>query len=376
MQTRKRAKTITFTKKKKEKTEEPETIVAAPEQKVEKSEAPKAETPAKEVVSSSENTESTEEIDPTPLVIEDGKDESADKEITDPSVATAKDDFLTDTSPSLSAELPKEESPKEVSTDTETKPADDMTLSDNLSSVPEGEAPSLSAEEDTKPSADEPSLSATPEVASETNAIAEPAAPESDSSTSPKSAFSLQGGDDDGSGGGDGKKKFGLYFFVVALLSFILGLAAMAAVTYFGLVNISLPKQLSVDLKQIPGLPAEPTVAPTKAPEPTATPTPEPVDLAEYTIVILNGSGISGRAGGAQSSLTTAGFTVSSIGNAQTTDYTTTQITVKQSVPEEYVTQLVTELEKLYTLEKPSRIPDDSSQTSDVVVTLGSQDAK
>jgi len=76
---------------------------------------------------------------------------------------------------------------------------------------------------------------------------------------------------------------------------------------------------------------ATPTATPT--PVPTATPTPAPTPTpattparSSYTIRVLNGTTTAGKASTYQSTLTKAGFKVSSIGNAKRQNYAPTQI--------------------------------------------------
>lgn len=107
--------------------------------------------------------------------------------------------------------------------------------------------------------------------------------------------------------------------------------------------------------------------------ENTPTPTPEEdqdVNLAEYSISVLNGSGIKGEASTLQKSLDASGFKVTTIGNAEE-DVVKTLIEVKDSVPKTYIKKLKEELSTTYTLD--SDIGElDSSNEEDVVITIGS----
>src|SRR5258708_10322264 len=75
------------------------------------------------------------------------------------------------------------------------------------------------------------------------------------SATPPQSAFTIQ---ESGvttptiSDNGTEKKRFGLYFFIIAFLSFALGLGAIAAANYFHVITLSMPK-LSSNIT-IPGI--------------------------------------------------------------------------------------------------------------------------
>jgi len=72
----------------------------------------------------------------------------------------------------------------------------------------------------------------------------------------------------------------------------------------------------------------EATPEPTTVPEPTATPTPVPASSlpSEYTVYVLNGSGVSGVANEIRNLLQTNGITVHYAGDASTFDYTETLI--------------------------------------------------
>ncbi|MEK7571274.1 MAG: LytR C-terminal domain-containing protein [Patescibacteria group bacterium] len=179
-------------------------------------------------------------------------------------------------------------------------------------------------------------------------------------SSEPRSSFSFGDGDYE-----EEKKTNPILFFItVVFVTFFLGLLFIGGVSYlagdksFG--GISLPSFFAG---------SEPTPTPTE--EPTPTPTPEEeVDLTAYTIDIENGSGITGEAANLKSALTTAGFTIGSVGNADSSDYVQTQITVKDTVSKGYIEALEKELQKTYAVETVS---EDSAQATDVVIIIGSE---
>jgi hypothetical protein len=194
------------------------------------------------------------------------------------------------------------------------------------------------------------------------------------SSTLPPSAFSIQTDDQTpavNNTGTPGKKRFVIYFFVVAFISFILGLAAMAGASYFGLTNLHLNKLTSnVHIPNMLGQKPTPTVIP-----PTVAPTQKPVNLTAYTIAVLNGSGIAGKAASEKSALTSAGFSVTSVGNATNSNYTKTEISAKSSVDQAFLTKLESELQNDYDVNTSIATSPSSSQT-DVTVTLGTSTAQ
>lgn len=290
--------------------------------------------------------EKEEEPEPEEPAVEDSK--SPELSATPAETVTPSDDFITDTEPDKEPEKPKEEEKDE--------------LSPGLSPVSE---PTLST----------PILGTETKPESESSAIVNdtPATSEELSSTPPPSAFSLQeGGDGAGDSGGGKKRNFLVYFLVIALFSFILGIGAMAALTS-GILPFSLPKEVPFS-NQLQTINASPTAVPTEKPVATVAPTEKPLDLAAYTVSVLNGSGIRGKAAEVMTSLTTAGFKVGTTGNASSSDFESTQISAKKDVDEAYLEKLKTELEKDFKVEV-SAAPAPASQGSDVVVTIGSETA-
>lgn len=195
------------------------------------------------------------------------------------------------------------------------------------------------------------------------------------SSTLPPSAFTIQTDEqapiENSTPARSGKKRFLVYFLVVAFISFILGLAAMAGASYFGIANLHLTN-LANDV-HVPGILAK---KPTPSPiPPTAVPTQKPVNLSAYTISILNGSGIAGKAATEKSTLSAAGFTVSTVGNAANSNFTQTEISAKSTVDQVYLTKLESTLQKDYQVDSTVSTNPASSQT-DVTVTIGSSTAK
>jgi len=78
------------------------------------------------------------------------------------------------------------------------------------------------------------------------------------------------------------------------------------------------------------------TESPTPKVEATATPTPvsEEVDLTAFKVSIQNGSGIPGEAGKVKSALETEGFEGIDTSNAESYDFTTSEISLKEGTPE------------------------------------------
>ena len=112
-----------------------------------------------------------------------------------------------------------------------------------------------------------------------------------------------------------------------------------------------------------------------KAPEksiklPEKSPTPKEVQINKqaHEILVLNGSGIAGEAASVQELLEGEGFSVSSIGNADSSDYTTTEISATDDIDKEFLDELKEALET----RGPAKVveaPED--QTDDIIVIVG-----
>jgi hypothetical protein len=107
-------------------------------------------------------------------------------------------------------------------------------------------------------------------------------------------------------------------------------------------------------------------VTPTVTPEPT-----KAIDLTKYEIEVLNGSGVDGQASKEKAALEEAGFTISSIGNADNSNYTDTVIKAKADVDKAFIGKLKTTLESSFTVGSAETLSSDSSVP--VVVIIGTQ---
>ncbi len=158
------------------------------------------------------------------------------------------------------------------------------------------------------------------------------------------------------------RRSIALFFFIVAFITFILGLGGMVGAHYLLQNKADILKKFN------------------PSPTPTIVPMPvekkeEPVDVSKYKIKVLNGSDISGEAGRLKAKLAAAGFTVNSVGNADKNDYVKTSIAAKASVSANYLKKLEKELGASYVLEKVSKLSTKES-VEDVVITIGSEKAK
>lgn len=199
---------------------------------------------------------------------------------------------------------------------------------------------------------------AEPETAAETPAEAEPD-PEPVKPTAPEAAKPHSQPADTSSIFGPtpeetskGSKKL---FWVLIVVFALLGAAA-------GGVGIYLQNRPS----------AEPAPSPT--PEASALPSPSPetkLNREDISIQVLNGSGVTGAAGKAKDYLEGLGYTVDNVGNANSSDYTQTEISTTTSA-QKYVDMLTEDLGSNYTVsDQVGSLGSDSSY--DVVIILGSE---
>ena len=116
-------------------------------------------------------------------------------------------------------------------------------------------------------------------------------------------------------------------------------------------------------------------ITPTPSAElPSGEPTPtieEEVDISTFQVKVLNGTTIAGLAAKVETTLETAGFTVSGIGNADTKTHTEVTIQKKTTVPASVIDKLEAALGSSYTI-GPSEDLDDTDE-NDIIVILGSK---
>ncbi len=140
------------------------------------------------------------------------------------------------------------------------------------------------------------------------------------------------------------------------LLIFIIAIALLAGVFLYrqGIFKGGKENKVSV------------TPSPTIIPSPTKT-----IDLTKYTIEVQNGSEVAGEASRQKTSLESEGFTVSSIGNADKSDYTDTIIKAKKEVDKDYIAKLKNFLESAFTVGDTQVLSEDSSVP--VIVIIGTK---
>lgn len=161
---------------------------------------------------------------------------------------------------------------------------------------------------------------------------------------------------------GKGKK----IFFVILILAVFAG-AVGGGIYYY---------QTKVALKPSKPQPVvKPIVQPTNTPTPTAAEeTREQINPAEYSVNVLNGSGIPGEAGTVKDLLSIQGFEDIKTGNAKTYDYESTEVSLKPDTPQAVYRSIKEALSKFYiVIISDTELDEDSPY--DIVVTVGSDKA-
>ena len=191
-------------------------------------------------------------------------------------------------------------------------------------------------------------------VAQDANANNQPA--QNQSSVGPD--FSPAPGGVELSSGSGGWKKF----FLIVLVLIIVGAVVVGGVLIY---------QRSVRTpKAMPSATPEAMATPTAAPEASAAANLKKGDL---NIEVLNGTTTAGYAAKAKEYLQGLGYTNVAVGNADTSDFTTTEIAIKDD-KKDYLPLLTADLSKDYALDNTTKSLDASSKY-DVVITLGSEKA-
>lgn len=154
---------------------------------------------------------------------------------------------------------------------------------------------------------------------------------------------------------GSGRKKFIVTLILIAIL---------AAVGWFA---VSLFSGSSGETK-----PTQTTV--TESPTPTPTPEPSPaINKSEWSFEILNGSGEAGLAKKIGDRIKALGYEVVKVGNADKSDYATTQIFVK-NVLKDKVNLIVADLKDAVKIASYAGELKDSTASARIILGLDSAD--
>ncbi|MGD8744352.1 MAG: LytR C-terminal domain-containing protein [Candidatus Woesebacteria bacterium] len=159
-----------------------------------------------------------------------------------------------------------------------------------------------------------------------------------------------------------GRGKFFLIFFIVVIL-----LGAIGGGIYYYQTNL---KQTS----EIEPQPSEDrVVVPTESmeTEEEATESAE-MESADYSVQVLNGSGVPGEAGNVAEILEETGFEGIDTGNADSYDYVETQVQMKEGVPDSVYETIKESLEDNYIIEQSDETLSEDSDF-DIIVLVGSE---
>ena len=110
----------------------------------------------------------------------------------------------------------------------------------------------------------------------------------------------------------------------------------------------------------------------TLSPTPTIMPEPtKAIDFTKYEIKILNGSGVDGEASRQKENFEKEGFTISSVGNADSSEHTDTIIKAKEEIDKDFLDKLRSVLGSIFTLGETEILSEDA--TTPIVVILGTK---
>jgi len=150
------------------------------------------------------------------------------------------------------------------------------------------------------------------------------------------------------------------YLWIIIPTALLVGALVGGLITYFS------------GISKLPETNSSPSPVASISPEASATPEPKvEVDRSKISLQVLNGSGISGFAGKAKTYLEGLGYKDVMAGNAVTSDFTDTVISVKES-KKELLEIIKTDLSKNYKVAEKTETLSASSKY-DFVITLGSK---
>lgn len=163
------------------------------------------------------------------------------------------------------------------------------------------------------------------------------------------------------------KKKGSGFFKTFLIILTILSLAAViAGGVYYYQNNIAGGDTEEAEVVTEKTENIQPTVEPTQKPEMTE------VEYSEYSLQILNGSGIPGEAGKVKDLITDLEFESITTGNASSYDFDKTSISIKEDIPAQVFSDIKDLLGDTYDMETKSETLEDSSDY-DVIITVGLQ---
>lgn len=151
------------------------------------------------------------------------------------------------------------------------------------------------------------------------------------------------------------KKKFVVGLFLLIFLMTILG-----GGFYYYQTNLEKSAETSV--------PTDSEVV--SVPSSTPAPSEAPVNVADYSVQILNGTGRPGEAGNVETLLLDAGFETTATGNADSSSYEETVVQMKEDTPKGVYDIILETIGASYVVEMSETSLDEESEY-DVLITLG-----
>ena len=107
-------------------------------------------------------------------------------------------------------------------------------------------------------------------------------------------------------------------------------------------------------------------------PQPTEEPVTEEIDFSEFSVSILNGSGVPGEAGNAESLMSDLEFSSVDTGNAESYDYENTEVSLKDGLPEGVYSKIEEALTGVYNVTLSETTLDEDS-SFDIIIIVGSK---
>lgn len=152
------------------------------------------------------------------------------------------------------------------------------------------------------------------------------------------------------------------YLWIIIPTALLVGALVGGLITYFSGISSLSSEDATLN----------PTSSPVAEAEETSEPeTKEEFDRSEIKLQVLNGSGISGYAGKAKVYLESLGYKDVEVGNAQSSDFTQTEISLKAEFKDN-LDSIIKDLSKDYDVSDTTKTLSTSSKY-DFVITLGNK---
>lgn len=150
------------------------------------------------------------------------------------------------------------------------------------------------------------------------------------------------------------------YLWIIIPTALLVGALVGGLITYFSGIS----KLSTIESTPTPVVSIEPQVSPSASPSAS-------IKRSEVKVQVLNGSGTSGLAGKVKTYLEGLGYKDVAVGNASSSDFTETEIQIKET-KKDFLKTITDDLAKDYTVSKETKTLIVSSKY-DIVITLGSK---